>query len=340
MLLAADIGGTKTNLAFFEADGPRLRTVAEATYHSHDHQGPQEMLRAFLAAHPHAVERICLGIAGPVSQGRVATPNLPWVVEAAPLAAAFGCPVTLLNDLEANAHGLRVLGPGDFAVLNPGAPGATGNAALIAAGTGLGEAGLYWDGTRHRPFASEGGHADFAPRSPLEAEVRAHLARQEEHVSYERVLSGPGLHNLYAFLRERAGADDELPALMAELGVTDPPAAISQAALAGRSRLCEEALEVFVSVYGAEAGNLALKMLATGGVFLGGGIAPKILPKLQEPAFLRAFVAKGRMRPLLEAIPVRVVLNPKAALLGAARHAADLLAGTGDGPLPPGHAPA
>jgi len=325
MLLAGDIGGTKTNLAFYEVDGPRLRTVAEAAYPSHDHSGPQEILRIFLTAHPGTVQRICLGIAGPVHLGRVVTPNLPWTVDAASLANAFGCPVNLLNDLEANAHGLHVLAPEDFAVLNPGSPYAAGNAALISAGTGLGEAGLYWDGTRHHPFASEGGHADFAPTSPLERELGAYLDRPFGHVSYERVLSGPGLHNIYHFLRQRAGADDELPALQIQLGISDPSAAISQLAIAGQNRLCEQALDLFVSIYGAEAGNLALKLLATGGVFLGGGIAPKVLPKLREPKFLRAFVAKGRMQDLLASIPIRVVLNPKAALLGAARYAADLL---------------
>jgi len=325
MLLAGDIGGTKTNLAFFEVDGPRLRTVAEATYPSHGHPGPQQILQAFLTAHARSVERICLGIAGPVHQGRVVTPNLPWTVDAAILANAFGCPVNLLNDLEANAHGLRVLAPEDFAVLNPGSPDAAGNAALISAGTGLGEAGLYWDGTRHHPFASEGGHADFAPTSPLEWDLVAYLDRPFGHMSYERVLSGPGLHNIYNFLRQRSGADDELRALQSKLGISDPSAAISQLALSGQNRLCEQALDLFVSIYGAEAGNLALKLLATGGVFLGGGIAPKILPKLRQPNFLDAFVAKGRMKALLESIPIRVVLNPKAALLGAARYAADLL---------------
>jgi glucokinase len=327
MILAGDIGGTKTRLAFFETDGPELRPAAEATYQSQAYPGLADIVRDFLNAHRRRPARISLGIAGPVRAGRVQTPNLPWIVDAGQLEAQLQCgPVGLLNDLEANAHGLRVLGPDDLAVLNAGATGATGNAALISAGTGLGEAGLFWDGARHRPFASEGGHADFAPRTPLERELDAHLAGRFGHVSYERVLSGPGLVNIYGFLQQRGGHPDELPALKARLNLADEAAAISAAALTGQSELCTQALDLLVSIYGAEAGNLALKMLATGGVYIGGGIAPKLLPKLREPAFLEAFTAKGRMRDLLLDIPVRVVLNDRAALLGAARHGADLLA--------------
>jgi glucokinase len=327
MILAGDIGGTKTRLGFFEASGTRLQPASEASYHSRDYPGLIEILRDLFRAHRPRAALLSLGIAGPVRQGRVETPNLPWVVDARHLQDELRCgPVVLLNDLEANAHGLGELGPDDFAVLNPGAPGAAGNQALVSAGTGLGEAGLFWDGARHRPFASEGGHADFAPRTDLERELDAHLAREFGHVSYERVLSGPGLVNIYRFLRQRDGRPEELPALMERLGVKDEAAAISGAALGGLSELCGRALDLFASIYGSEAGNLALKLLATGGVFLGGGIAPKILPKLRETAFLEAFNAKGRMAQLLREIPVRVVLNDRAALLGAARHGADLLA--------------
>jgi glucokinase len=324
MFLAGDIGGTKANLAFFEVAGGRLRKGEAETYRSRDYPDLAPILRAFLDKYPRPAERVCLGIAGPVRQGRVETPNLPWVIDADRLRNELGAgPVTLLNDLEANAHGIGALGPDDFAVLNAGVS-APGNAALISAGTGLGEAGLYWDGKRYYPFASEGGHADFAPRTPLELELAAYLAGQLRHVSYERILSGPGLHNVYQFLRQRAGAADELPGLMQKYGVQDPSAALGLAGLAGASDLCGRALDLCASVYGAEAGNLALKLLATGGVFIGGGIAPKILPKLQEPGFMQAFLDKGRMRPLLEAIPVRVILNPETALLGAARYAAGL----------------
>ena len=327
MLLAGDIGGTNTRLGFFEADGPHLGPSAEAVYPSRDYAGLAAILGDFLHAHRRSPALVCLGIAGPVIAGRVETPNLPWVVDAGQLREELRCgPVALLNDLEANAHGLRVLGPDDFAVLHAGAAGATGNAALISAGTGLGEAGLFWDGTRHRPFASEGGHADFAPRTPLERELDAHLAAKFGHVSYERVLSGPGLVNVYRFLQLRGSHADGLPALREQLELADEAAAISAAALAGQDELCGQALDLFVSIYAAEAGNLALKVLATGGVYVGGGIAPKILAKLHGPAFLEAFTAKGRMSALLRDIPVRVVLNDRAALLGAARHGADLLA--------------
>lgn len=325
MFLAGDVGGTKTHLAFFEKDGSRLRLVAEETYRSRDYPGLAPILKEFLKAHPGSADRVSLGVAGPVRQGHVETTNLPWVIDADHLMDAVRCgPVTLVNDLEANAHGLGALGPDDFAVLNPGAPAAAGNAALISAGTGLGEAGLFWDGQRHRPFASEGGHADFAPRDALQAELAAHLAGRFGNVSYERVLSGPGLHNVYQFLVERSGKPDELPDLMKRLDLQDPAATISTAALEGLSDLCGQALDLFVSVYGAEAGNLALKMLATGGVFIGGGIAPKILARLRQPAFVEGFTHKGRMQGLLEAIPVRVILNESTALLGAARHAAGL----------------
>ncbi len=322
MILAGDVGGTSTRLGLFEAAGGRLRPVVEQTYHSRTYTGLEVIVRAFLAAGGPRPTHACFGIAGPVRQGVVRTPNLPWVVEAARLAADLGlAEVTLLNDLEANAYGVWELEPADFAVLNAGAPGATGNAAIIAAGTGLGEAGFYWDGRQHHPFACEGGHADFAPRTDLEADLFLHLWKKHGHVSCERVLSGPGLFALYEFLRD-TGRGREEPRVRERMRHEDPSAVVSQEALAGSCALCVQALNLFVSVYGAEAGNLALKLLATGGVYVGGGIAPKILHKLQEPPFREAFVAKGRMRPLLEAIPVRVILNDKTALLGAARCAA------------------
>ncbi len=205
MLLAGDVGGTKTRLALFEVEGERLRPVAEERYPSRDYPGPVPLVQAFLAAHPGKIDRITLGIAGPVRQGRVETPNLPWSVSAAELQKELQSgPVALLNDLEANAHGLLALEARDFVVLHPGAADAGGSIALISAGTGLGEAGLFWDGARYRPFASEGGHADFGARDALQAELTAYLAERFGHVSYERILSGPGLHNVYEFLRHRS----------------------------------------------------------------------------------------------------------------------------------------
>jgi glucokinase len=319
MILAGDIGGTSTRLALFEALDRRPLAVIEKKYSSREYSGLGEIAAAFVAEQRAKVRRACFGIAGPVQHGRVVTPNLPWVVDANLLARELGLPaVKLINDLEANAYGIAALEAGDFITLNAGAKGAEGNCAVISVGTGLGEAGLYWDGKRHHPFACEGGHADFAPRDELEAELLRYLGARFEHVSYERVLSGPGLRQIYDFLRDTGRGDE--PAWLGEaMRQGDPSAAISTAGLEGRCRLCVIALDVFVSFYGAEAGNLALKTMATGGVYAGGGIAPRIIAKLQGPRFMAAFTAKGRMRPLMEAMPVRVIMKETAALLGAAR---------------------
>jgi len=281
--------------------------------------GLDEIAAAFVAEQQVKFDRACFGIAGPVQQGRVVTPNLPWVVDAQQLGRGLGVSrVKLINDLEANAYGIAALTPGDLVTLNHGAPGAQGNLAVISVGTGLGEAGLFWNGKSHLPFACEGGHADFAPRNHLEADLLLHLVGRFEHVSFERVLSGPGLRVIYEFLRDTKRGEE--PAWLAEeLSQGDSSAAISQAALEGRSELCTQALDLFVSFYGAEAGNLALKTMATGGVYVGGGVAPRILNRLQSPLFMAAFTAKGRMRPLLEAMPVHVIMKDTTALFGAAR---------------------
>jgi glucokinase len=319
MILAGDIGATNTRLALFaEEDGP-LSYIAEGTFRSQNYPNLDVIVQEFMAFHEVAISAACFGVAGPVQHGRCETTNLAWVVDATVLASVLGtAQVWLINDLEATAHGIASLTARDWLVLNAGAPAAVGNSAVIAAGTGLGEAGLHWDGKVHYPFACEGGHTDFAPRNELEIELLRYLLSRFGHVSYERVLSGPGLSILYQFFRD-TGRGVEPQWLIDELAQRDPAAVIAQAALAEKNELCVQALNLFVSLYGAEAGNLALKVMATGGVFIGGGIAPKILPKLQEPLLLEAFVAKGRMRPLLEAMPVRVIINPKTALFGAAR---------------------
>ena len=322
MILAGDIGGTSARLAAFEVARGNLRVVVEKNYPSGQYRGLGDIVEKFIAAHALRVVCACFGIAGPVRNGRVKTPNLPWVIEAQALARQLGLDaVTLINDLEANAWGIAVLGPDDVLILNTGAPAVQGNAGVIAAGTGLGEAGLFWDGERHRPFSCEGGHADFAPRDALEIELLRHLMNAFGRVSYERVVSGPGLRNIYQFLRD-SGRGTETPAVVEAMRDQDAAAVIAQAALESRCKLCVDALELFVSIYGAEAGNVALKFMAFAGVYVGGGIAPKIAGKLQDGAFMRAFVAKGRMQPLLESMPVRVILNPKTALHGAARYAA------------------
>jgi glucokinase len=224
----------------------------------------------------------------------------------------------LINDLEANAYGIATLGPGDIATLQEGEPGRRANQCVVSAGTGLGEAGLFWDGAGHRPFACEGGHTTFAPGNKEEIALLEYLMRGLDHVSWERVLSGPGLHNVYQFLRDTGrGAE---PAWLADhLAEGDPSSAIAEAANRGKSGLCEQALDMFVALYGSEAGNMALKTLSLGGVYLGGGIAPKILGKLREGVFTKAFAAKGRMRELLETIPIHVIVNDQTALKGAAR---------------------
>jgi glucokinase len=322
MILAGDIGATNSRLAFFSERGGRLEPVVEATYPSRDHANLETIVKKFVSTHDQPIDVACFGVAGPVRHGRSDTTNLPWDVDAQELARALHLrTVGLLNDLEAHAYGLAMLTPEDVVTLNQGAPDASGNAAVIAAGTGLGEAGLYWDGQQHHPFAGEGGHTSFAPSDSLQMALLKFLRQEFEHVSWERVVSGPGLHNIYRFLRD-TGRGEEPDWLNRELEQYDPSAVISQAALAGTSPLCQSALDLFVRLYGAEAGNLALKLMATGGVYVGGGIAPKILQKLTDATFMAAFVAKGRLEPLLWQIPVRIILNDKVALLGAARVAA------------------
>lgn len=323
MILAGDIGGTKVSLGLFERRGSRLQLAGGNKFASRRYASLSELVREFVADSAAAkIEAACFGIAGPVRNGRVNVTNLPWQVEGGELAAELRLTkVALINDLEANSYGLAELQPSDFCVLNTGEPGAAGNAAIIAAGTGLGEAGLYWDGRRHHPFACEGGHADFAPLTKLDSEMFDYLSGRFGRVSCERVLSGVGLFHIYEFLRDTKRGD-EPASLAARLQDGDPAAVIAAAAVNKESTRCLQALDLFVGYYGAEAGNLALKMMATGGVYIGGGIAPKLLPKLQEGGFLSAFMNKAPMRPLLEAMPVRVVLNPDTALLGAAHYAA------------------
>jgi glucokinase len=323
MILAGDIGGTNTRLAFFEGTPDRLKPVAMAVFLSRDYRGPEEIARAFLAQHNLAVAAACFGIAGAVRNGRAETPNLPWAADARQIAQGLGlAEVQLINDLEANAHGIVLLDESDFVILNAGSPAANGNRALISAGTGLGEAGLVADGHGgYRPFPSEGGHADFAARNELELDLLRYLMGRFDHVSYERILSGPGLYNIYQFLRD-TGRGEEPAWLGEQIAHGDPSAAISKSALEGTSAICTQALDIFVSIYGAEAGNLALKMLATGGTFVGGGIAPRIIRKLSSTAFMKSFSTKGRAGSLLKDIPVRVITNDKTALLGAGRVAA------------------
>ncbi len=322
MILAGDVGGTKTLLALFDP-GPPLRLERAATYPSAAFPSLAAMILAFRAEAPGPIAAAAVGVAGPVRGTTAALPNLPWSVDAVPLAGLLGVPaLTLLNDLEASAWGLELLGEADAVPLLPGAPAPAGNQAVISAGTGLGEAVLLRAGARRIAVPSEGGHADFAPRTDLEIELLRWLRGRFGRVSWERVLSGPGLANVHAFLTA-TGRGEEPAAVGEAIGAGDPAAAIFAAALEGTSERCALALDLFAGAYGAEAGNLVLRAVATGGVFLGGGIAPKILPWLRREPFRRAFLDKGRLSPLVAATPVRVILNERAALLGAARAAAE-----------------
>jgi len=328
MILAGDVGGTKTVLALFDKTGDELRLVREATFPSQAHASLEEILSWFLTDKPaQSLTAICVGVAGPVLEGKCKTTNLPWHLDEQTLAAACAAPHgKLLNDLEATAYGMLHLRAEELVAINPQAgPRGTGNVAVIAAGTGLGEAIVYWDGQHHFPMATEGGHSSFAPQTELEDELLRYLrARLKGHVSYERVLSGPGLFNLYCFLRDK-GVHPEPPELTAQLHTGgDPSTIITDRALARADALSVATLELFCSIYGAEAANLALKCFAVGGVFIGGGIAPKILAALQNGHFQRGFTDKGRFSSLLAGLPVLVSLNPRAPLLGAAHYAASM----------------
>lgn len=318
-ILAGDVGGTHTRLALFGDD--RRTPLAFGSFPSREHSGLEHVARTFLRAHPAEIDSACFAVAGPVRNGRVTATNLAWPVDARNLAGELDIrSVSVINDLAANAYGISELSADDLATLNEGRPAAAGPAVVISAGTGLGEAGMVPDASGYRVIATEGGHADFGPRSEVEVELYRRLASEDGHVSYERVCSGIGLLNIYRFFRERSGTP-EPPWLTAEIAGGDAAAVISTAGLGERDRVCSDSLDLMVSIYGAEAGNLALKYLATGGVYVGGGIAPRILPKLKAGTFMRTFAAKGRFTSLLEQVPVKVILNENAALLGAAHYA-------------------
>lgn len=320
-VLAGDIGGTKTSLAIIEVEGAQLKVLAQEHYPSTAYASLDDVVRQFMAGQSADCDYASFGIAGPVKDGICDTTNLPWQVDARALAEALGFRhAWLINDLEANAWGIGTLQEDDVCMLSAGAPDACGNASVISAGTGLGQAGLFWDGECHRPFGSEGGHTDFAPGSQLEIFLLHYLQRQYDHVSWERVVSGMGLVNIHAFLTEHRQA--KTPAwLRAEMRDGDSAAAITRAAQAQRCPLCSETLDMFVRLYGVEAGNHALKIMATGGVYIGGGIAPRILEQLKGENFLRGFWSKGRMEPLMRGMPVSVILNERTALYGAAVYA-------------------
>jgi len=320
MILAGDIGGTKTVIGLFEKAGNWLHVIREETFPSQSYGSLEAILDQFKGSGSRSpLHAACFGVAGPIIEGKSKATNLPWELDERALAAALHVSrVKLLNDLEAAAYGMLQLDPTDLCVMQPGLP-RKGNIAVIAAGTGLGEAILHWDGAQYYPMATEGGHTDFAPRNDLEIGLLRYLQKEFGHVSYERVLSGPGLFNIYRFLRD-SGIAPEPEWLRTRIAENDPGAMISEIGLTGDDPLCTKVLDLFASIYGAEAGNLALKALAIGGVYVGGGIAPKILPKLQGGTFTNAFSDKGRFAELLRSIEVKVALNLRAPLLGAAHY--------------------
>lgn len=322
MFLGGDIGGTKTNLAYFEKSNNQLLCKIEERYSSHEFASLDEIVLNFIQKHQIKIDKACFGIAGPIRHETVKTTNLPWKVDAHKLSYILsGAPVHLINDLEANAWGIELLKGNELELIqNPTNP-TPGHRALISAGTGLGEAGLYFDGKNFHPFASEAGHADFAPRNSKEAALLSYLGKKNGHVSYERVLSGQGLYNIYQFLNDYTKKTPP-PEIKELLNKDDPAKVISQ--FAEKDALCQEALEMMVSFYGAEAGNMALRYMALGGVYIGGGIAPKIIHLLKTPLFLEAFCNKGRFQPLLKSVPISVILNDKTALLGAGQCASRL----------------
>lgn len=324
LTLAGDVGGTKTYLALFDATDSSYTPLTQARYTSQDFTDLGALLAANLEANPNdRPARIVLGIPGPVRQTPVKPVNLPWSIDPRAISATLGIEVTLLNDLQATAYGTQALTPDDYVVLNPGMQDPEGNIAVIAAGTGLGEGGLCWNGSSFSAIASEGGHASFAPNTPLEVELWKYLNKRFGHVSWERLVSGPGLAHIYDFLKD-SGHGQEPEWLRQRLLQGDRSDIISQVALSGDCALASAALDLFVVLYGAETGNLALQFMAYGGVFVGGGIAPKILPQIKAGAFLQAFLAKGRLQETLEKICVKLILNDETGLLGAAYWGAHL----------------
>jgi len=321
MILAGEIGGTRTRLAAFDKDGSKLQLVVEKSYPSQEHNNLSEVVSGFVKTEGIAVHTACFGVAGPVQRGRSKISNLPWIIDSRDLAKLLKLDtVGMINDLEAYAYGIDGLDSKDFVTLNQGSEDAEGNRAVISARTGLGVAGLYWDGYRHHPFGCEGGHSDFAPRNELEMEMLTYLQKKYDHISYERILSGPGIKNIYDFLRDSKRAEE--PAWLKDqmAAAADPPALISQLAAQGKAPICDQTMSVFVSIYGAETGNVALNFMSTGGIFVGGSVAAKNVAKMKDPVFMQSFLGKGRMESLLKEMPVTIVLNDNSGLIGAARY--------------------
>lgn len=320
MILAGDVGGTKVNLALYDFVNGKLKHLRDKQYWAKQHSGLEEIVRDFVVSEK--ITAACFGVPGPVREGRLRLTNLPWTLDSRELGLNLKIDyVFLINDLQANGYGIAELTPEQIYTLSEGDPLQIGNRALISAGTGLGESFMIWDGRDYVPYPSEGGHADFAPRNEDEFDLLRFLKQKYNgRISFERVVSGQGLTNVYEFLRDVRGLEE--PAWLAErMANEDPNAVITELAMVAKSQICEKTLDLFVSAYGAEAGNLALKVLSVGGLYVGGGIAPRILEKLKDGTFMKAFVDKGRVSQLLVNMPVRVILESKTALIGAAAYA-------------------
>ena len=321
MILAGDVGGTKVDLALYEFINGKLQYTRDKVFKAKNYPGLAVIVKEFLGNDQ--VTAACFGVPGPVRDGRLRLTNLPWTLDSRELSSGLGIEhVFLINDLEANGYGIAELTPEQIYTLSEGDSSQTGNRALIAAGTGLGQSLLIWNGHIHVPFPSEGGHADYAPRNEDEIDLLRFLKEKYNgRVSFERVVAGMGLTSIYQFLRDVRGMEE--PAWLAEkiAQVSDPNSVITENALSAKSEICEKALDMFVSAYGAEAGNLALKVLSVGGLYVGGGIAPRIIEKLKDGTFIKAFTDKGRLSQLLINMPVRVILESRAALMGAAAYA-------------------
>jgi len=321
MILAGDVGGTKVHLALYDFIDGKLKYTRDNKYPAKDYAGLEVIVKEFLGAEK--VTAACFGVPGPVRDGRLRLTNLPWTLDSRELSTGLGIQhVFLINDLEANGYGIAELSGDQLLTLSEGDPSQMGNRALIAAGTGLGEGFLVWNGHSHTPYPSEGGHTDYAPRDEDEIDLLRFLKQKYNgRISYERVISGMGLTNIYEFLREVRGMEE--PTWLKEkfAASSDPNSVITEQALAHKSEICEKALDMLVSAYGAESGNLALKILSVGGLYVGGGIAPRIVEKLKDGSFIKSFTDKGRLSQLLVNMPVRVILDSRAALLGAAAYA-------------------
>lgn len=321
VILAADVGGTKTNLALFEIKSGDLVVLKEKSYPTKKYKSFLEIVKAFQTTPMPRINGICLGVAGPVSQGKVYGTNFPWVIDREEISRELHIRnVSLINDMEANAYGLVALQEKEFETLKYGSK-IPGNAALISPGTGLGEAGMFWDGSHYHPFSSEGGHCDFSPRNETDLRILRHFQQKYGHVSWERLVSGPGILDLYSFNRAESN-ETEPQWLRDKMELNDPSAVITETALAEKDSVCMATLNLFIRFLAIESAQLALKFKATGGIYIGGGILPKIIQGMKREVFYNNFVQSGRLNSLLETIPVKVILNEKTALLGAAYYGA------------------